>query len=1545
MPKGVAIQHRSAVAMVRWCHEMFGAEEYAGLLVSTSICFDMSVFEIFATLSAGGKLLLAENALALPDLEAKDEVVLVDTVPSAMAELLRLGRLPASIRTVNLGGEPVKASLVRDLYDHLPNLERVVNLYGPSEDTTFTSYAVLPRGDQHPLIGRPLTGESAYVLDGEMRPVPLGVPGALYLGGEGITRGYLGRPELTAERYIPNPYGPPGSRLYQVGDLVRYLPTGELDFLGRLDHQVKVRGFRIELGEIESALTRHPQVLDAAVLAMPDLLGGNRLIAYLATEEELPASELRAFLKAGLPDYMVPSVFVPLPELPLTPNGKIDRRSLAALPLQGESAAEDRSPSGYAEEALAGIWSEIFGHPVGVSEDFFDLGGHSLLATRLVSRVREALGVELPVRRLFERPTIAGLAESVEAALGVGGALEARIEPVPRTAPLPLSFAQERFWFLQRLEPGSAAYNVPAAVELAGPLNAGALAAAWTGLARRQESLRVTFEEAGGAPRQRIAPAPAGAPLPLVDLAALPAAAGRAEVERLERQQAATPFDLERGPLAVGLLARLGEENHRFLVNLHHIIADGWSIGVLIRDLGALYAAAAGFSSVLPELPVQYADFAAWQRRRLSGEALAAELAFWRRQLDGVPPLELPTDRPRPALFSGRGAACPVELPAGLAAGLGRLCREERVTLFMALYAGFSLLLQRYTGQADFAVGTPVAGRTRAETEELIGCFINTLALRADLGGEPALAGVLERARETTLDAFARQELPFERLVGELQPERDPSRTPIFQTMLALQNAPRATLELPGLTLSLLPGEARTAKFDLTLALQEEDGGLRGEIEYSTDLFDPATVQRLARHYETLLAALASGSLQRSPGELSPLTAAERAQLLVEWNDSAFPVEEATLHELFARQAALHPEREAVVCGGEVLTYAALSRSAGRLARRLRALGVAAEEPVALYFERSPAVLVAMLGVLEAGGAYMPLDVSYPPERLAALWENAGRPLLLTERRLAPAFADPGSVLCLDEMMEEGEAAGAAPARSLGPGGLAYVLHTSGSTGNPKGVCCTHRGVLNLLADFARRRPLAAGSRGSLWTSLSFDVSVYEIFSPLLAGGAVHIVPEEIRQDAERFLEWLERERIESAYVPPFMVVALRQRLEQAPEAIPLSRLLVGVEPIPEPELTRIAELRPGLAVINGYGPTEATICATLYDVDRRRTRFGNPPVTPIGRPVINSAVYLLDRWLAPVPVGVPGELCVGGAGLARGYLGRAAATAERFVPDPWSAAGGERLYRTGDLVRRRADGNLEFVGRIDHQIKLRGFRIEPGEIEAALRAHPEVGEAVVAVVGGEGGLREHRRLVAYLVPAGDRVLSDAELREHLRDRLPAYMVPAAFVILPELPLTASGKLDRKALLAHQPPASAAADAVAARTPAEELVAGIFAEVLQVERVDAEASFFALGGHSLLATQVVSRVRQVFGVELPLRALFEAPTVAGLAAEIAALSAAGRRTEAPPLVRAERVGAALLRPAAALVPRPALARLGGLQHALSAPPRGGRSTRASCAMS
>ncbi len=1006
VPKGVAIQHRSAVAMVRWAHTMYTPAEYAGVLASTSICFDMSVFEIFATLAAGGKILLAENALALPDLAARDEVVLVDTVPSAMSELLRLGRLPSTIRTVNLGGEALKGSLVQEIHRQLPGVERVVNLYGPSEDTTFTSYAVVPPDAEHPLIGRPLAGEAAYVLDARMRPVPIGIPGALYMGGEGVTRGYLHRPDLTAERFIPNPYGPPGSRLYQVGDLVRYLPTGELDFLGRLDTQVKVRGFRVELGEIESALTRHPEIWEAAVLAVPDATGGTRLIAYVESARDFIAGELRSHLKQSLPEYMVPSVFVPLRELPLTPNGKIDRRALAAMPLLAESAAAGvRAPQGYAETLLVGIWSKIFGHPVGVNDHFFDLGGHSLLATRVTSRVREALGIDLPLSLLFEQPTLAGLAASLEAALEIETS-PAAVHPYLASGIRPLSFAQRRLWFLDQLLPNSAVYNIPYPLSLEGELDPRVLARALSEVVRRHEVLRTTFPSHDGEPYQEITSA-GPVPLPAIDLSGLPETSRGVEAAALTRMDMIRPFDLGNGPILRTALLRLGEESHRLLLTMHHIVSDGWSLEILLRELVTLYEAfAAGRPSPLPELLMQYADFAVWQQRWLSGARFSRQLDFWRAQLEGAPAgLDLPTDFPRPAMQTFNGAVRSAELPLGLSADIRALCRREGVTLFMLLLAGFDVLLARYSGQEDILIGSPIANRNRLETEDLIGFFVNMLVFRVKLSSASSFRSLLRQVRETAPEAYDHQDLPFEALVEELRPERDLSRTPFFQILLLVQTLQR---ELPGmdhLKLSPVDEEDGSAKFDLSLVILERENALWTSIEYNTDLFEGATASRLLGHLGQLLAAAVSDP-ERGWRDLPLLTEAEREQLLVGFNDTGSTRgPELCLHQLFEAQVERTPERTAlVVPEGTRWTYRELNQRAERLARRLRALGLGPERLAGVLMDRTADLIVTLLAVLKAGGAYAPLDPNYPQSRVLLMLETSRAAVLVTRHGLAAAF-------------------------------------------------------------------------------------------------------------------------------------------------------------------------------------------------------------------------------------------------------------------------------------------------------------------------------------------------------------------------------------------------------------------------------------------------------------------------------------------------------------------------------------------------------------
>ncbi|MFL6203249.1 MAG: amino acid adenylation domain-containing protein, partial [Thermoanaerobaculia bacterium] len=877
-PKGVALTHRNAVALTYWSREVFSAAEFAGVLGSTSICFDMSIFELFVTLAWGGTVILAENALELPELPAKNEVTLINTVPSAMSELVRLGAVPPSVRTVNLGGEPLRGALARRI--HELGTIKLYNVYGPSEDTTFTTWAdVGPVGE--PTIGRPLANERIYVLDRRLRPVPVGVPGEIYVSGEGVTRGYLGRPDMTAEKFVPDPFGEAGTRMYRVGDLGRWRPDGELEYMGRLDHQVKVRGFRVELGDVEAAILSHPAVREAVVATREPVPGDVRLAAFVVWKgESAQTPDLRSYLKERLPEYMVPSAFVPLAELPLLPNGKVDRRTLAKLEApaarrEGASAAQPATP---VEKLVAGLFREVLGvEAVGVHDDFFALGGHSLLATQLVSRLRESLGVELSLPRFFEIPTVAGIAHAVPA---LAGTEAPAIRAVPRLGRLPLSFAQERLWFLDQLAPGSALYNLPAALRFRGDLDVAALEAAFGEVVRRHEVLRTALVKGGLRPEQKVVP---WSPwrLAALDLSALPESRREPLWRRLAEAEAARPFDLTRPPLLRTLLLRLGEREHVLVLTFHHAAADGWSLGVCLREVAALYSAfLQGRTSPLPDLPMQYGDFAVWQREWLRGEVLEGQLGYWRQALAGLPgALELPADRPRPAIASHRGrrreAALHDDDLEALAARLG-------ATPFMVLLAAFETLLARLSGQEDVVVGSPIANRNRLETEGLIGFFVNTLALRLDLAGDPTFEQAVERAREATLGAYAHQDLPFEKLVEELVPERDPSRTPVFQVLFALQNAPLGDLSrsLPGVTLEPMPVETETAKFDLSLLLEEGEDGLKGFMEYSTDLFDGATVDRLMGHFRTLLAGIAAAP-ETPVWDLPLMSEAEREEVLV----------------------------------------------------------------------------------------------------------------------------------------------------------------------------------------------------------------------------------------------------------------------------------------------------------------------------------------------------------------------------------------------------------------------------------------------------------------------------------------------------------------------------------------------------------------------------------------------------------------------------------------------------------------------------------------
>lgn len=1514
-PKGVEVEHGSLENLVAWHLDAFKLATTDRATRIAGPAFDAAIWELWPALVAGASVHFPppdtrNEPLALRDwLVGQDITVTFSPTPLAEAILDVAWPRETQLRLLLTGGDVLRK------WPRAALPFRVVNNYGPTECTVVATSGVVPATDAQaegistlPRIGSPIGNAEVYVLDASAQPVPVGMVGELFVGGPLLARGYRGRDKETAERFVRHPFSKlPDARVYRTGDLVRFCPNGELAFVGRHDEQVKVRGFRIELSEVEAHLQAAPGVASAAVARRPDARGEPCLVGHVVTESgsKFNAAALREYLQRHLPTVMVPSAWIEHEALPLTPNGKIDRPALAryAFPEPGAEAI-GKTPSTTSEQLLAEIWQGVLGtKSVSQEDNFFALGGHSLLAAQVVARVRTVFGVDLPLRAVFDHPILTTLAARIERLRsGAVGPGSSAIERRDGTVPAPLTFGQQRLWFVDMFDPGRPTYNIAAVIRIRGPLVIAAMSRAIDQLVHRHAPLRTAYELVNDAPVQRVKPHVVRE-LEVVDYSDLPAESIEKCIDEGARSMGTLPFVLGEGDLFRARLLRFGAHQHALLVATHHIAFDG-SHQVFLRELQALYAADAPSTS--PSAVLDYTDFAAWQRQR-GEDAFANDLAYWKARLAGeLPTLDFPTDRPRPLVLSSRGARVNFRLPATLSAALAQLARREGVTLFMALLAAFDVLLARHTQQEDILVGSPVADRPTIETEALIGCFINTVVLRCDLSGRPTFQTLLARVRDTVLDADAHKNVPFERVVEAVQPVRSLNRSPLFQVMFTAPSAPEHFQLHGGATAELQDVDLGSSRFELLLSVVTGEKQLRGTFEYNTDLFDSSTIQALAKRFEVLLAGVVTDPT-RYVDDIPMLDDAERSQLVERWNDTDVPCDtNRCMHELFEARAASAPESIAVVDGHRTLRYGELDADANRLAHHLRNCGVTRGLPVAVFLSRRIEMITTVLAIHKAGGYYVPISTDLPEARVCLLLEQANIQCVVSEiAQRAMLTSLSGSVpslrhvvLCDGLVDTEQKLAGGvlvtcaatfaefpcdAPPKNVGPDDLAYMIFTSGSTGTPKGVMVRHRPVINLIEWVNRTFAVGPSDRLLFVTSLSFDLSVYDIFGALAAGASIRLARGHELRDPQHLARILVDESITFWDSAP---AVLQQLAPYWTSSQPHARLrLVFLSgdwiPVTLPDVVRQAF--PQAEVISLGGATEAVIWSNFYrigDIDRTWTSI------PYGRPIQNAKYYILDGRQQPVPVGVSGDLYIGGQVLSDGYANAPALTAQNFIPDPFASDAVGRMYRTGDRARFWRDGNIEFLGRLDEQVKIRGFRIELGEIEMALAGHPHVRSAIVVTRAVPGG----KMLVAYIEPTNSRTVSQAEVRAYLTARLPDYMVPAAVIVLDALPMTGNGKVDRKALPA---PAEGLSDVVAPPSnDLDRMLVDIWRDVLGIQRVGVRDNFFELGGHSLLVVQVHRRLQERLGRELAIVELFQNPTIESLSRHLAKPAPRSRATEA-----------------------------------------------------
>ena len=1452
-PKGVMVEHRSLINLCYWHNRYYGVTAADRATRYADFGFDASVWELFPYLIVGASVYIIPEELRLNPAEFngfyKRNHITISFLPTQICEqFMELDN--QSLRKLLTGGDKLTNFRKRNY--------ELVNNYGPTENTVVTTAIPIHEPGPNLPIGKPVHNCRVFIVDQHLQLQPPGIPGELCIAGDGLARGYLKRPELTQEKFVPNPFKA-GERMYRTGDLARWLPDGNIEFLGRIDNQVKIRGFRIELGEIESRLLTHEMIKEAVVVAKDHptgATGDKYLCAYFVAEEELTVSELRDYLALALPVYMIPTYFRQLPKLPLTANGKIDRKALPEPEGIIDTGVLYVAPRNEIEETLAAVWRDLLGiERVGINDDFFELGGHSLKATILASKIHQACNVEVPLREIFQKPTVSELARYITEA---GKNIYSAIEPVSPREYYPVSSAQKRLLLLDQFNSNTIAYNIPAILMVEGEPDQPALERAFQELIKRHESLRTCFEFIDGEPAQRI--------LPAEEFAIEYAEADKADKNQIIAEFV-KPFDLSKASLVRIKLVKTGLNEYLLMFDMHHIISDGTSMGILIREFAETYQG----KELLP-LRIQYKDYAVWQNKQMgikghvdvrqdetvkTGRLQQAE-SYWLERFQGeLPVLNLPLDYPRPALQSFEGNHLEFKIEAELAGRLKELAGRTNTTLYMVLLAGYNVLLAKYTGQEDIIIGTPIAGRPHADLHNIIGIFINTLAMRNYPVGTKSFLGFLDDVKQCAIEAYEHQDYQFEELVEKVQASRDLSRNPLFDVMFTLQNMELKSPEIPGIKFEPYKYENRTAKFDLTLVGEELEDGISFSLEYCSRLFSQETIQRLTGHYQKILWEIAVNPVQ-SLLEIEMLTDQEKRQLLYEFNDTAteYP-KEKTIQELFEEQVERTPENIAVVYGTEQLTYRELNRKANQLAHSLRSKGVESENIVGIMVDRSLEMVIGIMGILKAGGAYLPVAPEYPQERIQYMMNDSGMSYCLTQTRLLPKLSSESGVQIIDLQSnqnygDEETNIGQVTASN----NLAYIIYTSGTTGTPKGVMVEHRSLINLCYWHNRYYGVTAADRATRYADFGFDASVWELFPYLIVGASVYIIPEELRLNPAEFNGFYKRNHITISFLPTQICEQFMELDNQS-----LRKLLTGGD-----KLTNFRKRN--YELVNNYGPTENTVVTTAIPIHEPG------PNLPIGKPVHNCRVFIVDQHLQLQPPGIPGELCIAGDGLARGYLKRPELTQEKFVPNPFKA--GERMYRTGDLARWLPDGNIEFLGRIDNQVKIRGFRIELGEIESRLLTHEMIKEAVVVAKDHPTGATGNKYLCAYFVT--EEELTVSELRDYLAHALPVYMIPTYFIQLEKLPLNQSGKIDRKALAEPSKwlePDGTMMTGTEYELPTdktEEQLAEVWREVLGIERLGITDNFFELGGDSIKAIQIIARLKK-YRLDLEIKDLFKYHTI------------------------------------------------------------------------